>query len=180
MHVDHIIPEHLLDDPESLKLILANLKLAASFDLNSYENWLPACGPCNTSKSTYVFEPAPLILTQLARAKKKATKARRIESKTVSDHAIGNSLAHVERAAFFGQLRADQLQPLFKMFLAAHPEAMRAMLREQDEQRAAGSPLKFEDLSTNAVLELRLTPFATAYYRSAGQPGAVTINLSHS
>src|SRR4051812_27661656 len=43
--VDHVIPESLLDDPERLKHALADLGRLATFEINSFENWLPACGP---------------------------------------------------------------------------------------------------------------------------------------
>jgi 5-methylcytosine-specific restriction endonuclease McrA len=47
MEVDHIIPETLLAKPEELRRVLALLGRLPTFEVNSFENWLPACRTCN-------------------------------------------------------------------------------------------------------------------------------------
>ena len=61
MEVDHIIPESLLRTPNKLKEVLKSFSLDESFDLNTPENWLPACSQCNREKSNIIFEPSPII-----------------------------------------------------------------------------------------------------------------------
>ncbi|MGJ0393160.1 MAG: HNH endonuclease [Methylocystis sp.] len=78
MEVDHIIPEALAGTPQ-LAQIIADLGRPADFDLNSYENWMPAHPRCNLEKSDVVFEPTALIQARLQRAAERAEKARETE-----------------------------------------------------------------------------------------------------
>ncbi|PTE08822.1 hypothetical protein C9427_19390 [Mesorhizobium helmanticense] len=61
MQVDHIIPETLLDNADVLAKVLKIFNLPESFKIDSYENWMPCCGPCNNKKKARVFGPTPLI-----------------------------------------------------------------------------------------------------------------------
>src|SRR5262249_24472363 len=76
MEVDHVIPEQLIGDEQRLKHVLGEFGLPAEFDLNSFENWLPAHGSCNRQKGDQPFEATPLIQRWIARARDKAAKAR--------------------------------------------------------------------------------------------------------
>ena len=90
---DHILPEHLLNDWDQLQRILAQFGLPTDFDLNSFENWLPAYGPCNRKKRGHVFRPTPIIQLYLDRARDRAPVARKEVEKTRSDQEIGKALA---------------------------------------------------------------------------------------
>jgi 5-methylcytosine-specific restriction endonuclease McrA len=59
MEVDHLIPESLKDDPVRLAAVLVALGRQLNFNLNTYDNWLPACGRCNNEKRNNIFEPSP-------------------------------------------------------------------------------------------------------------------------
>src|SRR5690625_1481713 len=74
MQVDHIIPETLAENSGKLAATLEALGRPATFNVNSYENWLPSCAPCNNRKRDSVFEPAPIILIELDRAARRAMK----------------------------------------------------------------------------------------------------------
>lgn len=93
MAVDHVLPEHMQDHPKKLARVLQDFGLPADFNLNSFENWLLAHGPCNVQKLKHVFRPTPLIQRYLDRARKKADEARRIRDEAASrrkiDRAIG-------------------------------------------------------------------------------------------
>jgi len=75
MEVDHVIPESLQNDPARLADVLASFSRPTTFSLNSYENWMPSCRPCNGKKLALVFEPTPLIQAVLQKAASKAGEA---------------------------------------------------------------------------------------------------------
>ncbi|MER8650964.1 hypothetical protein [Mesorhizobium sp. M0586] len=93
-----IIPESLADDREKLEETLAAFGLPETFDLNSYENLLPACGRCNAKKLAHVFEPGLLIKLALDEAKKKARVVRSVIEQAIKDRRLSESLNLVERA----------------------------------------------------------------------------------
>jgi 5-methylcytosine-specific restriction endonuclease McrA len=66
--VDHVIPESMLKSPDALSRLIEDQGLPASFQVNGYENWLPAHQHCNSAKSDRVFKMAPshrLLLDRL-------------------------------------------------------------------------------------------------------------------
>lgn len=99
MQVDHIIPESLAEEPERLAQVLHDFGLPPGFDLNSYENWMPACGTHNNQKRAKVFNPTPLIQMYLARAAEKAGKAREVEHQSISRVAFAKATNVVMREA---------------------------------------------------------------------------------
>ena len=98
MHVDHVIPEALLDDPKTLTKVLKELGRKDDFCLNSYENWMPACAPCNLSKSKTVFDPTPRIQLVLQRAAEKADLARSTATEVVTERKLSLALNTIMRA----------------------------------------------------------------------------------
>ncbi len=112
MEVDHIIPEQLLDEPDSLMSVLQDFKLPEDFDLNSYHNWLPACRPCNNEKSNLVFKPAPIILTRLQHAATKAGKAAQLERETITTQKLSRALNMLERAKETEELESELIELL--------------------------------------------------------------------
>jgi hypothetical protein len=158
MHVDHVLPERLLDDPIALMSALALLGLPNDFSISDFGNWLPACIPCNLAKGSTPFDPVPLILIQLNRAKARAAKARALAERLKGDRAIDEAIITVEAAADRDALDVHRIQPLLQIFLERHPDAARAML-QQIEQASA-----FFFTIHEPVLELRLTTFARAVY----------------
>ncbi|MGO7032636.1 HNH endonuclease signature motif containing protein [Rhizobium ruizarguesonis] len=99
MQVDHVIPESLVEEPDRLAQVLHDFGLAPDFDLNSYENWMPACGTHNNQKRAKVFTPTPLIQMHLQRAADKAGKAREIERQSISRVAFAKASNVVMREA---------------------------------------------------------------------------------
>lgn len=57
--IDHVIPESLLGDDNARKAVLEEYGLAPTFDINSYENWLPCHARCNQSKGKTKLEFIP-------------------------------------------------------------------------------------------------------------------------
>jgi len=80
LHIDHILPESLLDKPSELERINREYGLDPDFEINSYYNWVPAHSRYNLKKSDIVLnENQTLIL--LAIAKQKYPKVVRQERK---------------------------------------------------------------------------------------------------
>lgn len=122
MEVDHILPETLLDDAPRLAVILADLAKQPDFDLNSYANWMPACGPCNNEKRAAVFEPSPLIQLRLQRAAEKAAEAHELAEQIIGEKKLSNAVTVLAQASDSGRLPdwvVDSIKPLV-IFHIAH------------------------------------------------------------
>lgn len=98
MTVDHVIPEHLLATPQLLEATKSALGLPVSFDLNSFENWLPACGSCNRKKAAFQFTPSLLIQVVLQRLAERADKASQLCGEVISSQKVSSALNVLERA----------------------------------------------------------------------------------
>lgn len=98
MEVDHVLPEHLLRDAPALAAAKSALGLPGSFELNSFENWLPACRPCNRTKGAGIFRPSLLVQTQLQRLAKTAGNARRLCAEVITSTQASTALNALERA----------------------------------------------------------------------------------
>jgi hypothetical protein len=159
MQVDHIVPESLLEDRFSLEGVLTSLGLPEDFDLNSYENWMPACGPCNNQKRARVFEPAPIITLQLAKARDAAAKCRALEASSVSEKDVATALTYLERASEQERLDHARLKPLILAYARADPDAWNALIGELDGVKG-GSPLGFLQ-----VPEFRIAPGVRVQYK---------------
>lgn len=99
MEVDHLIPESLLNRPEDLWSVLGKLGLPTDFDVNSFANWLPACGPCNNTKKDHIFRPSLILQRHLEQAAAKVSDAERLASEVVTQRKIANALNVLERAS---------------------------------------------------------------------------------
>jgi hypothetical protein len=161
MQVDHILPESLLDDPARLGETLRCFGLPARFDLNSYENWMPSCPPCNNLKRATVFAPTPIIQVVLGKAKGKADEARRAEAETLRNQELGKALAVVERATSSNEFDFTVLKPLVIAFAQAMPEAARALLAQTRDD-------VIEMLTTIPRAEFFVAPFFKVLYTNGG------------
>lgn len=103
MTVDHVIPEHLIANPSLLDSTKSTLGLPASFELNSFENWMPACGSCNEKKAAIQFHPSLLIQVILQRLGEKAEEARRLCDEIVTSRKVSTALNVLERAQEGGE-----------------------------------------------------------------------------
>jgi hypothetical protein len=113
--IDHVIPESLRNNPEQLARVLTDLGRSADFELNSYENWLPICSPCNRKKSDIVWELSPLIQLVLQKAKAKASNAAALAAKTLSRREVDHALSILERAKESNQLSKEQIAAIMPL-----------------------------------------------------------------
>ena len=121
MEVDHIIPEALLSDAKRLEVVLAELGLAADFQINSFENWLPACGPCNNIKRSTVFKTSLLAQLQLQKTAAKAPEVAAIAAETISERKTWNALNVLERAEVDGNLDDETIEILASLIARHRP-----------------------------------------------------------
>ena len=125
MEVDHVIPESLLGNPKRLIEVVRLLGRPDGFDVNSYENWLPACRGCNGRKLVEIFDPTPLIQIFLQRAQRKAQEAAQLAAKAVTQRKIATALNVLQRADERGELAEDTkilLKPLVEFQRANRAE----------------------------------------------------------
>jgi 5-methylcytosine-specific restriction endonuclease McrA len=117
MWVDHVLPRSLAADPKRLLECLREYNLPADFRLDSYENWLPACGPCNNAKGKDPFRPTPILQRHLDRAISKAAKVKALAESVLSDQAISKALNMIEQALSARQIDVSVLEPLFSQYV---------------------------------------------------------------
>lgn len=157
MEIDHVVPEHLEDDPKKLKVVLAKLGLPSDFSLNTFENWLPACGPCNRYKREVIFDPAPIVKIQLQKAAKKAGIARSLETEAVSKAKLSRAINTVCRALSGETIPRQVLEPLVDAIVKHSPE----LLEGQWEYSSSAPGTMGLILRTHKPARLPLTPFHT-------------------
>jgi hypothetical protein len=135
--VDHVIPEHLADQPKELQSVITSYALPANFDLNSFENWLPSCASCNNQKRGAVFKALPIFSVQLQKASDKAGKARVLAAETRSKQQVSRAITILETAnekGTLGELHLSRLKPLVEYH------------NEHREQELAGTPIMLAPL----------------------------------
>lgn len=111
MHIDHVIPESLLDDRPELDRVLADLGLPADFDIQGFGNLVAAKTQRNLQKGDLLLSTASLrFFLDIANARK-----RRVEEnigKIKGRLAKGMSLVRIEQLVTAGHLTKDDLQAL--------------------------------------------------------------------
>lgn len=80
MHVEHIFPESLTDNPLKFREIKSQHKLPDDFDLNAYYNLVCSCGLDNWRKSTKIREKN-VMLTYYSIAKEKEPIIKKLVNK---------------------------------------------------------------------------------------------------
>jgi 5-methylcytosine-specific restriction endonuclease McrA len=118
MEVDHILPESLLRDRSALDAALTDFGLPSAFQLNSFENWLPAHRRCNAEKRERIFRPTPIIQMWIDHAREKADAARQARDAFVSDRKIERAIGVLsagDKAA-----PKDMLDPLIQHYATAN------------------------------------------------------------
>ncbi len=171
MVVDHVLPEHLLESPSLFDAAKSALGLPASFDLNSFENWMPACSSCNGKKAALQFEPSLLIQVELQNLAEKADKARRLCDEVVGTRRVSIALSWLEQAQERGWA-----------FEEATRERLSALLRFASERELVrgGQPLR---LTQSIQLVMTTVADATSWGathwsippREPGEPALVVL-----
>jgi len=119
MEVDHIIPEYL-EGREDFGEIKVTLGLPDQFQLNSFENWMPAHSKCNRKKGSHIFKPTPQIQQFLEIATTRANRAFDLAEKYANERVIDRSIEAGLFAASEGRLDDGQIEKLKAVFAKFH------------------------------------------------------------
>ncbi|WP_281023607.1 HNH endonuclease signature motif containing protein [Minwuia sp. IMCC4030] len=122
MHVDHIIPEALLDDKEELERVVLELGLPEDFEVNSYENWMPSCAGCNLKKGQIVFKKSLMVQTIIQIAAEKAKLARTFENEAISNYKLSRSINTICRAVEGDDISLEKISPIIVSIVKNNPE----------------------------------------------------------
>lgn len=135
MEVDHVIPKALEGRPE-LADLLQQLGLPNDFNLNHFNNWMPAHRRCNREKSDAIFRPSPIIQLKLQGAAEKTGKAEELHDGYVSNRKITMAINQLLAAHQIGGI--DERQKRMMAPLIAVVEQEHEANREAERQ---GKPL---------------------------------------
>jgi len=166
MEVDHVLPESLDTDPDEFVRVRTALGRPEDFDLNSHENWLPSCRPCNRRKASTVFEASGIVQVYLQQAAAKAGDARAVQTASLTDARISKAVGVLLIAQEGGTLTQQQLQAL-----APLREAVVASRPTVDRARPVMLSAQLELLSDNGMIRIYKGPFGIGGSPSAERLG---------
>lgn len=113
-HIDHLLPEILLEQHEKLKSILVSYGLDDSFDINDFENWIPLHPNCNTRKNDAVYSGLPIIKTLLDRCAFNKSQARIIKIKLEREPKKSEILLRIKTAIDKEVINQEDLYQLIR------------------------------------------------------------------
>jgi len=111
--VDHVLPEHLLQDERRLREVLDAYGLPATFEVNGFENWLPAHASCNQRKGGG-SEFVPGYAQILGRLQSKSSEVEAIAKRVSEDVTKDRVFAHLFTALENDRLRLADLEELVR------------------------------------------------------------------
>jgi hypothetical protein len=112
-HIDHIIPESLVNNPSELERIITQLGLPRDFDVFGYGNLLPSRPGANLQKGSVIFDPAPIqFFLGIAASKKALVEANieRIEKQIIR----GRALILLQKCLERGDLDASEVATILE------------------------------------------------------------------
>jgi hypothetical protein len=114
--IDHILPEAVARNPSELASLTVEYGLFADFSVNSYLNWLPVCGSCNTRKGADILDKSKACIL-LHIAQKKAVEAAACEARLRRRERNDDAVSRTALALEDGLLTVDELQTLIATHL---------------------------------------------------------------
>jgi hypothetical protein len=107
-HIDHVIPEHLVDDPGGLDAVKVKFGLPVKFDIFGYENLLPCRPGANLQKAAAVLDPPHThFFLGIAQSKKHVVEAHLANIKKRNSR--GKALILLQQCLENGQLDASEV-----------------------------------------------------------------------
>ena len=113
-HIDHIIPERLLEEDLLREEVLKKYGLEATFEINSFNNWIPVHPSCNLSKQGQVIEGAPVFLELLSEVKKKVAEISGLCDKWEHQNKTAKLISVIEREAELGNIDKTLVTRIFE------------------------------------------------------------------
>jgi len=111
--VDHIFPESLLDNPQKLEWQIAHYALPKAFDINGFENWVPAHASCNSKKQETIYGKSQVMLSIIERVQRKASQAQKTHDVVVRSQSKSDILGRLEAMIEQQQVTKEELVELF-------------------------------------------------------------------
>ena len=120
--VDHLFPECLLNNPVDFNVIKKAYSLKNDFNLNDFENWVPAHEYCNNKKGSRVFRCSTDFAVKIERVNKLAKVIKNIRKKlliqSLQDKVLAKMLSNLETRT----ITAFEMYELIKIVTACYFE----------------------------------------------------------
>lgn len=110
--VEHVIPEHLLNNKKELKKVLEDFDLDENFEINNYGNWIAAHSRCNRDKGTRILDKS-VALHFLGIAKEKAQKAADEEEMYIKKRKSSELLFRIKIEIEEGNISEEEIKQIF-------------------------------------------------------------------
>jgi len=107
--VDHVLAEHIQENPKELERLKVILNLSETFTINNYCNWLPAHDKCNKNKGAKTLPPTPMVLSILEKLQRDADKVRKIEEGVKANAKKDKALATIMVALEKGEINKEEI-----------------------------------------------------------------------
>ena len=120
-HIDHIIPEKLLDDPSGLDKTLKACGLDNTFDVRGWENLVPCQPGANLQKSTIVFDPSHVRYFLGVASARKADVVEQI-AKIENSRKRGKAVVLLQQALETGKLTPDEVAQILQQHIGEPDE----------------------------------------------------------
>lgn len=114
MHIDHIFPEDLKNQPEFFNQIKKEFDLPEDFDLNDYYNLICSCATCNRDKSNKLREKSAM-LTYYSIAKENKPKIIAVLNKKTNLLKTSKSLTQLKAIMEQGFLKPKEVIELINL-----------------------------------------------------------------
>jgi len=113
-NIDHILPESLLNNIEEKQKVFEELGLTDDFNINGFENWLPAHRHCNQKKGGSKITHIPLTAFILSKTIKKAKKVQRTSEVITENISKDKLIAKIVVAMELNHLTKFELENLLE------------------------------------------------------------------
>lgn len=120
-HIDHIIPETLLDDPSELDKTLKACGLDNTFDVRGWENLVPCQPGANLQKSSIVFDPSHVRYFLGVASARKADVVEQI-AKIENARKRGKAVVLLQQALETGKLTPDEVAQILQQHIGEPDE----------------------------------------------------------
>lgn len=112
-HIDHALPMKAGDLPGGVEALRFRFGLSQDFEIDGFQNWVPACQRCNLTKGVLMLDHAPATMSFMPRIRGKAPLAEAIADAIDRDaKKKAPLLAKVEAAVSVGDITAAEIEEL--------------------------------------------------------------------
>ena len=105
--IDHVIPVSVTDPIETIR---NHYSLPPSFEIDDFENWVPACPRCNLMKGARVSANSPAIIIHLQKIQDQAPRARAIAGEYERDRGVTPLLVKLQTAFERGKISQSEIE----------------------------------------------------------------------